>query len=189
MSQTTWTKFGPDMPVTSLPPQFSQCLPPNQPTQACDAIVGSASAGNGTCADPMFMRTTYCACVNNATACPEFSMAACANSARSYKPWAWYQPTAGGASKHELCAKSPICVNLLEIGGSQNVVNNITQQCGIITNITNVLKTSPALAVLTFLLLISLIVVMSMQTDDRRDKNQPPPPGSYDNFDAPPVVN
>lgn len=164
--KTTWTKFGPDPAFTSLPEIMQGCLPPSQPSQACDVIMGDAQTGTGFCASPAYEQTTYCACVNNAVACPQNSMAACANALYSYKPWAWNQAV-GGESKNETCAKAPICVNLVEVGGSQNIVSGITQQCGTIQNITNILKTDPTLAVLLFVLIIAFIIVLSISpTDD-----------------------
>jgi hypothetical protein len=191
MSQNTWTAFGPDAPLSALPLAFRACLPPNSSTEQCDELIGSAQDGQGFCADPNYRQMTYCACVNNSVACPEYAMASCANSAYSYKPWAWYQPGPDGApSKDQNCASAPICVNLMEVGGSQNVVSDITQQCGTITNITNVLKTNPKLAALTFLLFIILVVVMSMRTadsDDKSLKDLPPPPSSlFGDAAAPP---
>lgn len=184
MSQTTWTSFGPDPPLSTLDVTAQQCLAPNGASAACDAYIGSAAAGNGFCSLPTYKTTTYCACVNNAIPCPQNAMASCANAAYSYKLWQWTQtPSGGGLSHNATCATSPICVNLVEVGGNQNVVSGITQQCGTITNITNVLKTNPALAVLTFLLFITLIVVMSLHADSdggKRSTPPPPPPGMFD---------
>jgi hypothetical protein len=154
------------MPLSSLPADFQSCLPPNKPSAACDTIIGNSQAGLGYCGNPEYREMTYCACVNNAVACPNFSMASCANSEYSYKPWSWDQPgTTGGASKNELCAKAPICVNLVEVGGSQNVVSGITQQCGVIQNVTNIVKENPTMAILLFILIIALIIVSTMHVD------------------------
>lgn len=164
--RTTWTKFGPDMLPSQLPPLMQGCLPPNAPSRSCDTAMGNAQSGTGFCASPSFEKTTYCACVNNAVTCPQNSMAACASALYSYKPWIWNQAI-GGESRNETCAKTPICVNLVEVGGSQNLVSGITQQCGTIQNITNVLKTNPTLAILLFILFIAFIVVLSITpTDD-----------------------
>ena len=163
---TTWTTFGPDLPPSALPLDLQACLPPNQPTEACDALVGSAALGYGYCAEPAYQRMTYCACVNNAVGCPEYAMASCANSAFSYRPWAWYQPgPAGQPSRDQMCEKAPICVDLVEVGGSQNVVSDITQQCGAVTNLSKRLGGNPALVVLALVLLITLVAVLSARVD------------------------
>lgn len=174
MSQNTWTIFGNDPDISTLDPKVQACLPPNEPTQDCDKTIGYAGNG-GFCDNPNYQQTTYCACVNNAVACPQFSMAACANAAYSYKPWSWYQTLPNStASKDSECSTSPICVNLLEIGGEGNLTSNITQQCGVITNITNILKTKPTFAILLLILFIALIIIMSLSTQN--DQNLPPPP-------------
>ena len=179
---TTWTSFGPDPPIATLPDRFRTCLPPNQPSSECDLIVGNTAMGeqgtdpaslNGFCADPQYRETTYCACVNNAIPCPMIAAAACANSAFSYLPTGMIPPS----GEHYLtCKNEPICINILEVGGSQNVVSGITQQCGIITNITNVVKANPSLAIIIFVLLIALIVVTTIKTDG---KSIPPAPPQY----------
>jgi len=179
MSQTRWTSFGPDPPPASLPAAARACLTPVASTPACDEYIGSADSGQGFCADPLYKTTTYCACVNNAISCPQFSMASCANAAYAYKPSWWYAgtgPGGAGPTPNATCATSPICVNLVEVGGDQNVVTGITQQCGTITNVTNVLKTNPTLATLAFLLFVILIIVMSLPADSGRSQVPPPPP-------------
>jgi hypothetical protein len=178
--RTTWSKFGPDPPITSLGSSVQNCLPPNKATAACDAVIGSAQTGNGFCANPQYAQTTYCSCVNSAVACPNFALAACANTEYSYKPWYWNQPsTTGGPSRNQYCAKAPVCVNLVEVGGSQNIVSGITQQCGTIKDITNIIKTDPTMAVLIFILFIALIIVATLHTDD-----DPPPYSAA--YNAPP---
>jgi hypothetical protein len=182
MSQTRWTTFGPDPPLSSLGVTAQQCLTPGASSAACDKYIGSADSKNGFCALDNYKTTTYCACVNNASPCPQFSMASCANAAYAYKPHWWYEPpTPGAPTPDTKCSTAPICVNLVEVGGGQNVVSGITQQCGTIKNISNVLKTNPTLAVLTFLLFITLIVVMSLHADSggKRSTPPPPPPGLF----------
>ena len=174
-AQTTWTSFGPDPPPSTLPAPAQACLIPVSSSPACDAFIGSAAQGSGFCALDEYKQTTYCACVNNAVACPQYAMASCANAAFAYRPAAWYAKTGAGhdsPSENDSCKSAPICVNLVEIGGEQNLVSGITQQCGTITNITNILKTNPTLAILAAVLLIMLIVVMSIHTD--ADSKLPP---------------
>ena len=175
MSDTKWVSFGPDMPLAALPADMHDCLI-NPSNRNCDDIIGNAEHGQGYCSNPAYKRTTYCACVNNKIGCAQYGMASCANSAYAYKPWNWYQATAGGQSYDKECSTKPICVNLVEVQGSQNIMPNVNQQCGPITNITNVLSTSPTLATLSFILILAFIYVMSIRTDSPGGKQPPPPP-------------
>ena len=176
MGDTRWVSFGPDMPLAELPEAMRNCLT-NQATQECDNIIGNADQGQGYCSDPLYKRTTYCACVNNKIGCAQYAMASCANSAYAYKPWNWYRPTPGGKSYDSECSTKPICVNIVEVEGGQNIMPNVNQQCGTITNITNVLSTNPTLAALSFILFLAFIYVMSIRTDSPSgSKRQPPPP-------------
>jgi hypothetical protein len=172
MAQTKWAAFGPDPPAATLPAEMQACLPPAPPSLACDAIIGAADSGTGYCAADAYKTTTYCACVNNIQSCPQFSMASCANAAYAYRPAAWYAGTGPGGlspSYQQSCATSPICVNIVDVGGSQNLVSGITQQCGVITNVTNVIKASPILAILAFILIVALVYVLMSRTDDDDD--------------------
>jgi hypothetical protein len=143
--QNTYTQFGPDVPIEALNTDFSKCLPPNILTakeQAdCDKIVGSKASGSGFCSATNFGydRMTYCACVNSAIPCPMLASAACANSANAYMP-SKMLPT--GAAFAE-CKDARICVNIVEVGGSQNIVSGITQECGAIQNVENIINTNP----------------------------------------------
>jgi hypothetical protein len=82
---------------------------------------------------------------------------------------------------HKACLTRPLCINLVEVDGDQNVVSGITQECGVIQNITNVLGTNPVLATLAFVLFILLVVVVAMRTDDGGAR--PPPPTPYGLFE------
>jgi hypothetical protein len=185
---TTFTQFGPDPPIATLPQAFRRCLSPNAASAGCDGSIGSLQSGSGYCAvttpDPRYPGTapyaqsTYCACVNNAIPCPMVAAAACANSAFAYAPTKMTPPD--GAA-YAACKGQPICVNLIEVGGNQNVVSGITQQCGVIQNIQNIISTNPALAVLAFLLFVTLVVLLSMKTGGpgQRGVAPPPPPGMF----------
>jgi hypothetical protein len=98
--------------------------------------------------------------------------AACVNSAFSYTPT---RMTPDGEAFLQ-CKGQPICINLVEVGGSQNVVDGITQQCGTIQNIKNVISTSPPLAMLTAFLFIVLLVLLSMQSSGKTRGLIPPAP-------------
>ena len=185
-----FTRFGPDPPLDSLvgaDAPFKVCLGDNlspETRRYCDEIVGRWG-GTGYCADSKFAQTTYCACVNNLIPCPMFAAAACANAAFSYRTSRMQE---GGVAYKE-CKGQPICVNIVEIGGSQNVVSGITQQCGVIQNIQNVYNTNPKLAVLTFILFIALVILMSMKADGASSssaKRPPPPSGMFDSVPQPP---
>ena len=178
-------QFGPDAPLSNLPVEFRACLPPNtlSPAQqaSCDTAVGSMASGIGYCSEAPYNTMTYCACVNNAIPCPMIAAAACVNSAFSYRPSDMLAPN--GQSYLD-CKGTPICVNIVEVGGSQNVVSGITQECGVIQNITNVISTNPPLAVLAIILFIMLVILLSMRSEDGgggsgrggRGRPLPPPP-------------
>ena len=94
-------------------------------------------------------------------------MASCSNSAFAYRT------TRQSSQSTESCP--PICVNIVDLGaGNQNVVQGLTQQCGTITNVTNILKTNPFLAVLTFILVMVLFIVMSSNTDSADSEDSGP---------------
>lgn len=158
---TSFTQFGPSPFLRDLPAAFQACIPPNPPTAACDTIVGGLAEGYGYCATPQYAQTTYCACVNNAIPCPASAAAACTNAAFAYLQT---RQSPGGA-QYEECKGVPICVNVLEVGGSQNLTSGLSQQCGTITNITRALRASPALAALAFILLIALIALAAAKSD------------------------
>jgi hypothetical protein len=155
-TQKTWTTFGPDAPLASLPKEFEQCLPPNKASQSCDAIVGSAVTGQGYCSQPAYQNMTYCSCVNNAVACPEFTMVSCANGDYSYKPWIWDQPQASGLSINQNCQKNPICVNVVEAGGADNVLSNVNQNCGGSTT------TAPSLLYIYIILVVMFVIIIGL---------------------------
>jgi hypothetical protein len=163
------TQFGPDAPITSLPSDFQACLSGTAPPSvSCDALVGSMQSGQGYCAAPPYRTMTYCACVNNAIPCPMIAASACANSALAYAPTSMLPPSAvnpGGGREYQACKGQAICVNLVEVGGNQNVVSGITQQCGVFQNIQNVLKLSPQLAGMIIVLFIILVIVASIRTE------------------------
>ncbi len=171
---TTFVQFGPDPPIDSLPAAFQACLPPNAPSSSCDAIIGSLQEGTGFCSDSHYAQTTFCSCVNNAIPCPMLAAAACANSAFSYVT---SRQTPPDGEAYVTCKGQPICVNIVEVGGNQNVVSGITQECGTITNIENTVSANPTLAAITFIICIILIILATARTDSGRELPLPPPPG------------
>lgn len=186
---TTYTEFGPDMPLSELPPAFAACLPPAASSSACDQTIGSSSSGLGYCScdcsggtcPPMcggqsYAQMTYCACVNNGAPCPQLSSAPCANSAFAYRPWAWSNAAGGGPTYNEECGDSQICVNILEVGGDQNVVSGLTQQCGTFETIQIIVGTNPALAAIALLLVLVIVGLLLARTDRPAARMPPPPP-------------
>ena len=139
-------------------------------------IVGSLASGQGYCSQAPWANMTYCACVNNAIPCPMMASSACANSAFAFKPTNMLPPN--GVSYGE-CKNASICVNVVEVGGSQNVVSNITQECGVIQNVQNLVNTSPMLAAITFILIIVLIILLAMKTEGGEHALYPPPPPDF----------
>jgi len=184
MSGQRYVQFGPDAPLSSLPKDFAACLPPNNaPSAACDGIVGDSSHG-GYCSEAPYNTMSYCACVNNAIGCPMIAAAACANSAFAYRQTAMQAPN---GQAYQDCKNVTICNNIIDVYGSQNIVSGVTQECGVITNIQNIISTNPTLAVLAFLLFIMLVVLLSMRTDGgKRLAPPPPPPGTFGDSPAPP---
>ena len=173
---TTWSVFGPDSQLVDLPAAMQACLPPGQPSQACDQLIGSAAQGYGFCADPAYRQMTYCACVNSSAGCPQRTMPQCANAASSYKPWAWYQPGPGGApSADSSCAASPVCVDIVDVGSGQNTVSGLSQQCGTLSNVTSLMKANPELAAITIVLLVALIAAALGHSNSAAPKQRPPP--------------
>jgi hypothetical protein len=171
MAATSFTQFGPDDPLSSLDAQFRGCLGPDLTAaerQRCDAVVGSLASGNGYCANDRYSRMSYCACVNNAIPCPMVAASACANSAFAYRPSAMSPPD---GEAYLGCKDATICVNLVEVGGSQNVVSGITQQCGVIQNVRNVIGAYPIFAVILLVLVVCLAMLLVIARDD------PPPYG------------
>lgn len=153
--QTTWSSFGPDPQFNSLDPAFQSCI--HTPSANCDVVVGSATSGQGFCADSRYSRTTYCACVNNSLVCPEKISPFCANSALAYMP-----------TNNSLDCTNLPCINLVEVGGSQNIVNNVTQECGTINNVTNAIRASPVTSFLFFIILIAIIAVLISMNNERQ---------------------
>lgn len=172
---TTLTSFGPDTPLDALPLSFRRCLPPNvlTPAQqsACDAIVGSITAGTGYCSVAPFTGMTYCGCVNNSIPCPMIAATACANSASAFQPTAMRAPD---GQAYLACKGRPVCVNLVEVGGSQNVVKGVTQQCGDIQNFRTFILANPALLILVILLVIMLAVLSGLGSSVSAAKTPPP---------------
>ena len=191
MMATTFAKFGPDPPFSTLPQDFQDCITASRtttPIDGCDTTVGGAISGQttGYCMvqpagslETDYSQTTFCACVNNAISCPEFSVASCADAENAYIP----TEMALGGSDYTKCKGQPICVNLVDIGGSSNLASNITQECGVITNIYNTITASPALAAIVFVLVLALIILMMSRTDEDYDQFDddipPPPPGIF----------
>lgn len=137
---TTFTEFGvaagyPSTPLAQLPAAFQAAMNNAQTgkqTAADDLNMGSVAQGSGYCANPAFRQQLYCACVNAPIAYPECIFGACANAAGpqgSYKTTAM-QATVGNAEKE--CPSSVTCIQVIEMGGSDNVASNVTQElnCG-----------------------------------------------------------
>ena len=148
---TTWSSFGPDPPFSSLPAQFQACI--QKPSADCDAIIGSTAEPPGFCSENAYKQTTYCACVNNALPCPLYTSTACANSANAYVSSKLSAGLTG-------CKDQNFCINVVDVGGSQNIVSGITQQCGVIQQTKNIILARPGFAALVFILIVALIIVL-----------------------------
>lgn len=153
---STYIDFSNDVPLSTLPSDFSKCL--ENPSVACDAIVGSTTLGSGYCNDSQYEQTTYCACVNNSLPCPSITSTICSNFEYAYTPTTMMPPSGLDYIK---CKSQPLCINLAEIGGSQNVVTSINQQCGVITNATNFIVLHPYFMVFLVILLIVISIIIN----------------------------
>jgi len=132
------------------------------------------ASGNGYCSVDRYSRMTYCSCVNNAIPCPMDAAASCANSAFAYRPSNMIAPN-GQAFK--ACKDATICVNIVEVGGSQNVVTGISQECGAIQNVRNIINSNPILAGIALILIIILVFLVLSRSSD--DVLPPMPPGLF----------
>lgn len=164
---TTITSFGPDPPLAlvqsdaAYPGAFA-CITGNASSEPCDEVMGSLAHGLGFCADPKYASTTYCACVNSPTPDAACFFAPCANSGLAYRPVE--QRTMVDTNS---CPKIGVmCNQILAVGGRDNIVSGNTMQCGIITNVQNIIKASPYLTVLLFVLVLLLVMVIAMRPDD-----------------------
>lgn len=159
---TSTTSFGPDQPISKLRADVKACVTGNTSTEACDEIMGGLASNQGWCADPNNATQTYCACVNAPStgynaAC---FFSPCVNNAFAYQN----QNQRNGVLKCP--TNAVICNEIISITGSDNIVSGVTMECGIITKVTNVIKASPYLAVLLFVLILTLVMVIAMKPDD-----------------------
>jgi hypothetical protein len=177
----TFAQFGPDPPLSTLPSDFLACLT-TPASLDCDNIVGKAGSGNGYCAQGAYQQTTYCACVNNVIPCPMVAAAACANSAFAYTPTKMTPPN---GEAYLACKGQPICINLVAVGGNQNVVSGITQECGTIEKITDTIAASPSLAAIAFVLLVMLVILLSVRPEDAGPGGPGAPPPAEQSGVAP----
>ena len=155
-ASTTFSVFEPNATAagdpTSVPASAAACLASGA-TTLCDATVGSIAMGTGVCSAPPLGDTALCACVNNALPCPQFTAPACANNAGAYQTTE--QVDAAGA-----CANIPLCINIVSAGGTDPVVDDVTQNCSGADTIANWVEAHRAVTcVMVFLavIIISLI--------------------------------
>ena len=167
----TITSFGPDAPLSSLPAKIKACVTGNASTADCDDIMTAACAEGSP-----YEAQTYCACMNAPTPAAACFFAPCTNNAFAYV--IQKQRDMVENKNGQTCpANAIICNQILEVGGSDNVVSGNTMQCGIITNVQNIIKASPYLAVLLIVLVLLLVMVIAMKPDDAGgSKSEPLPP-------------
>jgi hypothetical protein len=151
-----------DPPLNSLPQPFRSCLPPNPQSTACDKLIGNLVSGNGYCAimtpDPNYpgsapyALTTYCSCVNSKIPCPMIASATCSNSAFSYKNASQLPDS----EEYKYCMSHPICVNLIDPDGRQDVIYDVVQDC-------NTIESTPAdsidYKVMIFIFIILIVII------------------------------
>lgn len=161
---TGYTYFTPGVPKGLLPADFKWCM--DNPSAACDVVVGGLTDATGYCSTPAFAQTTYCACVNNALPCPARTSAQCLN-AGAYLPWAM---TAGPAA--DRCRSVPICISTAVVNGDHDILSNLVQECGPVAGpgpapgagpgaVAPSLSTTPAwLLVLVFVMLVLIVELL-----------------------------
>lgn len=155
-------QFGPD-PAT-VPPDFLACLQ-GAPTSACDGVVGSVFSGAGYCAVDPYKTSTYCACVNSALPCPAVTSTVCTSSPHAYHATSMV----AGAVEFENCLVTPICLNVVAVGGTQNVVE-ASQSCGPGETLANAARARPAYAAAFVVLLVALLLAVATRPErDSRD--------------------
>ena len=149
-------------------PKVPNCLT-GTPSADCDEAIGDIYTTNTFCSDPAYQYTTFCACVNNSVPCPQTTMAACANTAYAYKPYAWTQSINGGPSQDDECKAINNCVNILEAGGTSNLVSGVSQVCGSTapnSSVYNTLFSNPAVSLSLLFMIILLCIVIFIHTED-----------------------
>jgi hypothetical protein len=160
MANTPVNLFTGMTPIADLPADFRQCI--LDPTGVgCDEIVGSRTAGYGYCSSTSYATQPYCACVNNLIPCPMVAASACANNTVAYRP----RTMRPGGPAFETCKTQPICVNAAQVGGQQNIVSGLVQQCGTIQNVQSLVQgASPGMWALLLILVILVVQVVSQLT-------------------------
>ena len=169
--RTTFVAFGPDLPLTNrIDPKVLNCINNKQPSAQCDNLIGSKAMGSGFCSKSPWDRMTYCACVNSAFPCPHITTTTCSNSNHAYMP----TQLAENGSEYKTCMNHKICVNISNIEGNGDVISDLVQDCGPVTNVTNVLASTPIIGVLLIFIVLLLvsILVSSIHTRKKRKESQ-----------------
>ena len=186
-----FSTVGPDAPESTIEgkyPGFSSCmiggadcapigtktcLPSGSRFESCDDLIGSWSSASGVCGDPAYWQNTYCACVNNFEPCPMFKDPVCGNSSTAYQPSSWVMTQGTGtgtvlipAGQAALCKDTPICVNLVQVGGASNVLPGTIQQCGSFTPITNTYSANTFLVIMVFILVVVLVWLLNQPVEE-----------------------
>lgn len=175
-----FVQFGGDVAVGDLPSDFGACLPPyGSASASCDVIVGSTMHGSGYCSTPPYSTMSYCACVNNAIGCPMLAATACANNEFAYRPTDMLAPS---GQAYLACKDTTICNDIIDVYGSENVVTGITQDCGKVTDIRQLIGSNPAIAILIFLFVVVLAFLLAGPSDLPKPRGHPggrrPQPGA-----------
>jgi hypothetical protein len=168
--RTTFVKFGPDAQLPNTPDGWPvlDCIKNKKSSPECDSIIGSAAIGSGFCSKSPWDRMTYCACVNNALPCPHITTTTCSNSNSAYVPT---QLTENGR-EYNTCKDRDICVNVATVEGQNDVISDLVQDCGPVTNVTNVLASTPIIGVLMIFILLLLVSILISNIHTRRKKKK-----------------
>lgn len=159
---------GNDPPLDRLPPAVRDCV-----TGECQRRAGAdaarAAACDATmsafCAQTDNAQTTYCACINAAVPGAACYFAPCTNSAFAYR-LSGRPPLTGACPSVET-----VCVQVMDVRGSNSIVRNLTQSCGPQFSVNGVLASNKLLTLITFVLVVALVYLALVPA-----RAPPPPP-------------
>ena len=115
------------------------------------------------CSIPLYHKTSYCACLNGPGSKPACMFKPCASGQ------AYLAPNMVTGMEH--CPTIIDCEQIQQIGGSGNVVDGLTQRCGVFQSYWLSLKQNPLLVVLLFLLVVFV-------AENLRPRPSSPPKGA-----------
>ena len=142
-----------------------------------DDVVGSASSGYGYCYDPKYRAMGYCACVNSTAPNAECVFGPCTNGANAFMPSRMLSTMTDAKNN---CPQEVNCQQIFQMGGTDNIASGVTQSqnCGgVVNNIITNIKSNPIIAVVVFIMIISIVMFISEESakSKKSPKTLPPP--------------